>query len=106
MIKRYMMASRGRYKADGSIFQHAELREDGDKICSGLTSVQKDTLVLVYRIPCRMVGRNPEHPTSREVGIPTTQMIEPRDNPKTSGALTSATKDNMVLVYEKINSVD
>lgn len=51
----------------------------------------------------RIVGRNPDNPKSREVGLPTEQMIELRDDPQILGALTTIMKDNMLLevIYEK-----
>lgn len=41
-------------------------------------------------------GRNPENPTSREPGLHTEQMLEPRNDGKTN-CLTSVQKDNLVL---------
>lgn len=43
-----------------------------------------------------MRGRNPENPKSRESGLPTEQMIEPRHDGKTN-CLTSVQKDNLVM---------
>lgn len=43
-----------------------------------------------------MRGRNPENPKSRESGLPTEQMIEPRNDGKTN-CLTSVQKDNLIL---------
>lgn len=41
-------------------------------------------------------GRNPENPTSREAGLPTEQMLEPRFDGKTN-CLTTVGKDNLVM---------
>jgi DNA (cytosine-5)-methyltransferase 3A len=41
-------------------------------------------------------GRNPENPKSREVGLNTEQMLEPRYDGKTN-CLTTVHKDNLVL---------
>ena len=41
-------------------------------------------------------GRNPENPKSRESGLPTEQMLEPRFDGKTN-CLTSVQKDNLVM---------
>lgn len=43
-----------------------------------------------------MRGRNPENPTSREAGINTEQMIEPRQDAKTN-CLTCTPKDNLIM---------
>lgn len=45
---------------------------------------------------CRMVGRDPEHPTARVKGAPTEQMLEPRLDGN-CGTLTTVQKDNIVL---------
>ena len=45
----------------------------------------------------RMVGRNPDNPKSRVAGFPTVQMLEKREV-NLCGTLTTATKDNLVLV--------
>jgi DNA-cytosine methyltransferase len=50
-------------------------------------------------------GRNPDKPTSREAGLPTEQMLEPRFDGKTN-CLTSVQKDNYVVYadgYEQDN---
>ena len=44
----------------------------------------------------RMVGRNPDNPKSRKVGLPTVQMLEVKNDEK-SNALTSVSKDNLVI---------
>lgn len=43
------MAIRGRYDENGKTVQHAELRTDGDKICSALTHVLKDEMILLVK---------------------------------------------------------
>lgn len=43
-----------------------------------------------------MRGRNPENPTSRESGLPTEQMLEPRLDGNTN-CLTSVQKDNLIF---------
>lgn len=45
-------------------------------------------------------GRNPENPKSREVGLNTEQMLEPRYDGKTN-CLTSVQKDNLVMQLNK-----
>jgi DNA-cytosine methyltransferase len=45
-------------------------------------------------------GRNPENPKSRESGLNTEQMLEPRYDGKTN-CLTSVQKDNLVLLNER-----
>lgn len=47
-----------------------------------------------------MRGRNPENPKSRESGLNTEQMIEPRFDGKTN-CLTSVQKDNLVMQLNK-----
>jgi len=48
-------------------------------------------------------GRNPQNPKSREVGLNTEQMLEPRFDGKTN-CLTSVQKDNLLCeVFEKAN---
>ena len=49
-----------------------------------------------------MRGRNPDNPTSRKVGLPTEQRLEP-NNEGISNCLTSVTKDNLVM--EKVNCI-
>ena len=44
-----------------------------------------------------MVGRNPDNPKSRVVGLPTVQMLEKREG-NLCGTITTVTKDNLVLV--------
>lgn len=51
----------------------------------------------------RIVGRNPENPTSRIAGLPTEQMLEMNEN-DTSNTLTTVQKDNMVV--EKYPNAD
>ena len=46
-------------------------------------------------------GRNPENPTSRQVGLPTVQQLEINEN-GTSNALTTVQKDNVVVSGFKI----
>jgi len=45
---------------------------------------------------CAMRGRNPQNPKSRESGLETVQMIEPKFD-GTSNTLTTVQKDNMVI---------
>lgn len=45
----------------------------------------------------RIVGRNPDNPKSRKVGIPTEQMIEFRENSQILGCLSTVQKDNLIL---------
>lgn len=45
-----------------------------------------------------MRGRNPDNPKSREVGLPTEQMLEPRHDGKTN-CLTTVGKDNLVITH-------
>ncbi len=49
-----------------------------------------------YKV-CRMVGRNPEHPTWRNKGLKLIQKIEIVDNPDICNTLTTVTKDNLIL---------
>ena len=51
---------------------------------------------VIERVPVRMVGRNPDNPTSRKAGLPTQQMIEPVES-GLCGNLTTVQKDNLVL---------
>ena len=53
-----------------------------------------------------MRGRNPENPKSRQAGLNTEQMLEPRNDEKTN-CLTSVQKDNLVLqiMGEKANTL-
>jgi DNA (cytosine-5)-methyltransferase 1 len=75
-----------------------ELRTDG---CSNtLSTVQKDNYICEKTI-VRQVGRNPENPTSRKVGLPTEQRLEPNGD-GICGTLTSVQKDNMVMETVKI----
>lgn len=51
-----------------------------------------------------MRGRNPDNPTSREVGLPTEQRLEMNEN-DTSNCITSVTKDNLVMETSAIKMV-
>lgn len=51
---------------------------------------------------CRIVGRNPENPTDRTVGIPTEQRLEPNSE-GICNCLTSVQKDNMVLEVQALD---
>jgi DNA (cytosine-5)-methyltransferase 3A len=69
--------------------------EDRDK--AGCITANHSKGVPYNMIKCvAMRGRNPENPKSRESGLPTEQMIEPRDDGKTI-CLTSVQKDNLVM---------
>ena len=50
---------------------------------------------------CRMVGRNPERPTSREAGTPKVQRIELNET-ENCNALTTVQIDNLVLETDEI----
>lgn len=50
---------------------------------------------------CRITGRNPDNPKSRESGIPTVQMLEINKDPNTSNCLTTVQKDTMILERPK-----
>ena len=94
-MKRMMMAQRGRYNADGTTSQHDEMNYA--RWSNTITTVQKDSYVLIYT-PCRIVGRNPDHPTSRQSGLPTKQMIEPKEEKNIIGNITTVQKDNMLII--------
>jgi len=65
-------------------------RTDGKTYCLDTGSTN------AVEIKCvAMRGRNPENPKSREAGLNTEQMIEPRNDEKTN-CLTSVQKDNLV----------
>ena len=51
------------------------------------------------KIIVAMRGRNPDNPTDRTAGIPTEQRLEPNSK-GLCNSLTSATKDNMVLIKQ------
>lgn len=53
----------------------------------------------------RQVGRNPDNPTSRQVGLPTVQMLEPRNDDK-SNCLTTVTKDNLLIKLGQLSEKD
>ena len=93
-MKRMMMAQKGRYNADGTTSQHAEM--NCARWSNTITTVQKDSYVLIYT-PCRIVGRNPDHPTSRQSGLPTKQMIEPKEEKNIIGNITTVQKTLAVL---------
>lgn len=69
-------------------------------ICSrydtGITNHQNQTTGVIEKIICRQVGRNPDNPKSRKVGIPTKQKLEPTAE-GICGALTTVQKDNLCL---------
>lgn len=44
-----------------------------------------------------MTGRNPDNPKSRKSGLPTEQMLEPVEDGRLSGTITTVQKDNLVL---------
>lgn len=68
-----------------------------DKDKAGCITANHSKGVPYNMIKCvAMRGRNPENPKSRESGLPTEQMIEPRDDGKTI-CLTSVQKDNLVM---------
>lgn len=52
--------------------------------------------MIIDSTPCKMVGRNPEHPTSRERGLPTEQRIELKGE-DVMYTLTTVQKDTMIL---------
>lgn len=66
-------------------------RTDGKTYCLDTGSTN------AVEIKCvAMRGRNPENPKSRQAGLKTEQMIEPRNDGKTN-CLTSVQKDNLVF---------
>lgn len=58
MVRRFMMAIRGRYDENGKTAQHAELRTDGDKISNALTHVLKDEMILLIRNAYCLMARD------------------------------------------------
>lgn len=46
---------------------------------------------------CRITGRNPDNPKSRESGLPTVQMLEVNKDPDISNCLTTVQKDTVIL---------
>lgn len=70
--------------------------KDGDQKSTTLsTGSQKSSSTYIKCAAMR--GRNPENPTSREAGLLTEQMLEPRDDDKTN-CLTTVSKDNYVII--------
>lgn len=68
-----------------------------DKDKAGCITANHSKGVPYNMIKCvAMRGRNPENPKSRESGLSTEQMIEPRNDGKTI-CLTSVQKDNLVM---------
>lgn len=65
---------------------------DADGISPALCAHKSDLLIKC----ARMVGRDPENPTSRKSGAKTEQMIEKRFDDK-SGTLTTVQKDNLIV---------
>lgn len=55
-----------------------------------------DNYIKEFTVCVASRGRNPENPKSRESGLETEQMLEPRNDGKTN-CLTSVQKDNLVL---------
>lgn len=73
---------------------------DGNQKASCLTTTEaKQNLGNDY-ICVASRGRNPENPKSREAGLNTQQMLEPRCDGKTN-CLTSVQKDNLVMLNER-----
>lgn len=53
------------------------------------------------RFIARITGRNPDNPKSRKSGLPTEQMLEPRERVNECGCLTSVQKDNIVVEVKR-----
>ena len=75
------------------------------KICSDINGKSECLLASMYKqmqgfcVASR--GRNPNNPKSREIGLETEQMLEPRLDGKTN-CLTSVQKDNLYYENERI----
>lgn len=105
----------------GVVNQEGNLREVNKSTCidsnyhKGMDNHSQRTMILDSRNNNAFIvasrGRNPENPKSREVGLKTEQMIEPRHDGKTN-CLTSVQKDNLVCfniqqhVKVRIHDVD
>jgi DNA (cytosine-5)-methyltransferase 3A len=70
---------------------------DGNQQASCLTTTEAKQNLSNDYICVASRGRNPENPKSREVGLNTEQMLEPRYDGKTN-CITSVQKDNMVAI--------
>lgn len=76
---------------------------DTSGLCPCINCMQGGNLqpMIVENVIVRQVGRNPENPTSRVVGLPTEQRLEPNAE-GICGTLTSVQKDNMVMETVRI----
>jgi DNA (cytosine-5)-methyltransferase 1 len=72
-------------------------------VCPALTTMQGGNRQPKIVEACRITGRNPDNPKSRESGLPTVQMLEVNKNPDVSNCLTTVQKDSLLL--EKIRIV-
>lgn len=79
---------------------------DGNQKASCLTTTEAKQNLSNDYICVASRGRNPESPKSRESGLNTEQMLEPRTDGKTN-CLTSVQKDNLVceIMGEKANTL-
>lgn len=59
---------------------------------------------LKIAVAARQVGRNPDNPKSREVGLPTKQMLE-TEGKEVSNCLTTVQKDSLVAEIIKVGSI-
>lgn len=81
---------------DGS-YKSGCLRKDIAKMGTTDTYIKEDIICVAQR------GRNPDNPTSRKVGLPTEQRLEPNLSGKTN-CLTSVAKDNLVCIGNIYNN--
>ena len=85
-------------KSDIGIYPKINPDKSGTVTCGNQSSKfsidNSTTLIVASR------GRNPENPKSREAGLNTEQMLEPRYDGKTN-CLTSVQKDNLVMQLNK-----
>ena len=72
---------------------------DCNGLCPTITNMQgggRQPMIIEDKSIVRQVGRNPENPTSRQVGLPTEQRLEPNSE-GICNTLTTVQKDNLVL---------
>lgn len=77
-------------------------------LCPTLTNMQggnRQPMIVEDKCIVRQVGRNPENPTSRKVGLPTEQRLEPNAE-GICNCLTSVQKDNLVMETVRIKQAN
>jgi DNA (cytosine-5)-methyltransferase 3A len=92
----------GKRNTDGT-YRRVEVEQPKDRGILLRDILESGAPMAAEPVCVRQIGRNPDHPTSRKVGLPTEQTIEAREDGK-SGTLTTVQKDNMVAEPVRIGT--